>query len=77
MTRNHSSVALVSGLISNGCDIVDCNGKQQELIHKQKSRSVKCTTRFPSTPIYPADCFLQPTKTLFIAGTYNLLENLG
>src|SRR5262245_31743774 len=38
--------------------------------------SVKCTARF-STLIYSADCFFQPTKAFFVAGTYDLLKNLG
>jgi hypothetical protein len=74
MTKNR--VGFLARSITDS-DIEDYDGKQQKLIHKQKSRSVKCTTRFPSTPIYRPDCFLQPTKTLFIAGTYYLLENLG
>ena len=38
---------------------------------------MKYTTRFPATLIYRANCFFQSTKSLFIAGTYDLLENLG
>ncbi len=38
---------------------------------------MKCTSRCPATLIYRADCFFQSTKTLFVAGTYDLLENLG
>jgi hypothetical protein len=42
-----------------------------------RANSVKCTTRFPATRIYRADCFFQSTKTLFVAGTYDLLEDLS
>src|SRR5215510_5919167 len=40
------------------------------------SNSVNCTTRF-STLIYRTDCLFQPTKTLFVARTDDLLKNLG
>jgi hypothetical protein len=58
-------------------DIKDYDGKQQKLIHKQKSNSVKCKTRFPATLIYRADCLFQPTKAFFVAGTYDFSKNMG
>src|SRR5262245_42692915 len=41
------------------------------------SDSVNCTTRFSGTLTCRTDCFFQTTKTFFIAGTYDLLKNLG
>lgn len=38
---------------------------------------MKCTARFLATRIYRTDCFFQSPKTLFVAGTYDLPENLG
>src|SRR5262245_30015108 len=46
-------------------------------LFRRYSNSVNCTTRFPATLIYRADCLFQPTKALFVAGTYDLLKNLG
>ncbi len=37
---------------------------------------MKCTTTFPAALIDRADYFFQPTKALFVARTYDLLENL-
>ena len=39
--------------------------------------SVNCTTRFPATLIYRADCLFQPTKAFFVAGTYDFSKNMG
>jgi hypothetical protein len=51
-------------------------GREYKNREQMKSRSVKCTTKFPATLIDRADYFFQPTKTLFVARTYDLLENL-
>ena len=51
--------------------------RQNTRTGSKRPNLVKCAARSPATFIYCTYCFLQPTKTLFIAGTYDFPKNLG
>ena len=71
------SVTVFVSIAVRSDDIFRCSLFARPRLCRCYCNSVNCATRFSSTLIYRADCFLQSPKTLFIAGTYNLLENLG